>query len=316
MSLKEYFLLSDARATAKRVPEGARQAIERFLGIAGRRAEAAERLWSNGHTAEGLRLAADAFGATTDALPAFVDATGATVDAAVEGLGRYRPVLVERGLSERRIETLLAVEEQLADRDAPELDEEVTSADGELFQRIIATRARLDAALAPAASSPTRLAWTRIWRLGFSVLTVVAVGLTAYLVTRTPEGISAVASDYTNVFDGPRVIDDDVETEWQLPGGALGYVEITIQPPVHISTLRLLNGHNRWYNDRATRGYRVELYSGDRLASTIDGEWSSLTPEPEWVEHEVEDGDEIDRIRFNVRSFHRLGAALAEIEWR
>jgi len=320
VSLKEYFLLSNAQAAAKLVPEGARKAIATLLGVARRRAEAAERLWSNGHTAEGLRLAVDAFGATQEALPAFVEATGAPVDAAFEGdgLGKYRPVLLDRGLTERRVNTLLEVEKLLVDREAPVLDEDVRAADGELFQKIIATRSRLDAALSPAASSPSQLAWTRIWRLTFSVLTIVAIAATAYLVTRTPEGITAVASDYTNVFDGPRVIDGDPETEWQLPGGSLGYVEISIQPPVHMEQLRLLNGHNRWYNDRATRAYRVELYSADTVVETVDGEFAALEPEPEWTEHALEEdtaGQEIDRIRFSVRSFHRLGAGLAEIEW-
>jgi len=206
VSIVEYFLLSDAQAAAKRVPEDARADIARTLGVAKRRAEAAERLWSNGHTAEGLRLAVAAFARTKEALPRFAGSTGApVVDAA--GVAAYRKVLAERGLSERRIAAILEVEKLLAERALPVLDDDVEAADGELFGKIVNARNRLDAALSPAASTPEQLAWTRNWRIGLTVLTVVAAVVGIWLMNRRPEGVHAVASDYTNVFDGPLAIE-------------------------------------------------------------------------------------------------------------
>lgn len=314
MSLKEYFLLSDAQAAAKRVPEDARAAISRTLGVARRRAEAAERLWSNGHTAEGLRLAIDALALTRRALPAFAEASGAAL-ADAPGMEAYRPVLAERGLGKRRIDGVLELERALDDRPLPELDEDVEAAHGDLFHRVIQARTTLDGALAPAASTPTQLAWTRNWRIGLTVLIFASACAAAWFLTRRPEGVTAVASDYTNVYDGSLTIDGDEATEWQLPDRTLGHVVITIEPPVRVTTLRLLNGHNRFYNDRAVRGYRVELFSDDEVARTIDGEFGAFEDAPQWVEHAV-GLDSVDRIRFNVRSHHRIGAALAEIEWR
>lgn len=314
MSIKEYFLLSDARATAKRVPEDARAAISRTLGVARRRAEAAERLWSNGHTAEGLRLAVDALGRTREALPRFVEASGAAVGDG-EGTAAYRAVLTERGLSKRRVDGVVELERALTDRALPLLDEDVEAADGDLFHRVITARAALDGALAPAAATPSQLAWTRNWRIGLTVMVCLGAAVAAWLLTRRPEGVTAVASDYTNVYDGSLTIDGDEATEWQLPDRTLGHVVITIEPPVRVDTLRLLNGHNRFYNDRAVRAYRVELFVDDAVARTIDGEFGTFEERPAWVEHEV-GLDEVDRIRFNVRSHHRIGAALAEIEWR
>ena len=313
MSIVEYFLLSDAQAAAKRVPEDARVDIARTLGVAKRRAEAAERLWSNGHTAEGLRLAVAAFALTLEALPRFAGSTGgALVDGA--GVAAYRKVLGERGLSERRIAGILEAEKLIAERELPVLDEEVEAADGELFGKIVQARGRLDAALSPAASTPKQLAWTRNWRIGLTVLAVVGAVVGVWLMNRRPEGVHAVASDYTNVFDGPLLLDGDVDTEWQLPDRTLGYVDITIEPPVRMNTLTLRNGHNRWYNDRAVRAYRIEVYSDGDLATTIDGEFERLEPDPEPVTHDV-GVDSVSRLRFNVRSWHRIGAALAEISW-
>ncbi|MCB9596238.1 MAG: hypothetical protein H6719_26180 [Sandaracinaceae bacterium] len=314
MSLKEYFLLSNAQATAKRVPEDARTALARTLGVAKGRAEAAERLWSNGHTAEGLRLAVDALGLAKEALPAFTDATGAA-RGAEPGTAAYRGVLGDRGLSKRRIDALLDVEKSLAERALPMLDEDVESADGELFHQVLGAAAALDGALSPAASTPSTLAWTRNWRIGLTIFVAVGVCVAAYVLTRRPEGVNAVASDFTNVYDGSLAIDGDEATEWQLPDRTLGHVVVTIEPPVRVDTLRLLNGHNRHYNDRAVRAYRVELFSDDEVAQTIDGEFSTFEEHPEWVEHEVGLA-EVDRIRFSVRSYHRIGAALAEIQWQ
>ncbi|MBX3272184.1 MAG: hypothetical protein KF729_18100 [Sandaracinaceae bacterium] len=314
MSLKEYFLLSGAQAAAKRVPEDARARIARTLGVARRRAEAAERLWANGHTAEGLRLAVEAYGLTREALPAFADASGARKEPG-EGTAAFRPVLAERGLSKGRIDGLLDVEAALRERALPSLDADVEAADGELFHRVIQARAAIDGALAPAASTPSALAWTRAFRIGLTVLVLAGAAVGTWLLTRRPEGVTAVASDYTNVYDGSLTVDGDEATEWQLPDRTLGHVTITIEPPVRVETLRLLNGHNRWYNDRAVRGYRVELYVGGSVARAIDGEFETFEEQPGWVEHPV-GLDRVEQIRFNVRSHHRIGAALAEIEWR
>ena len=65
-SIREYFFLSDARATAKLVPEHARTALHDKLARGRQRSEAADALWSNGHGAEGLRLASQAFEATLE----------------------------------------------------------------------------------------------------------------------------------------------------------------------------------------------------------------------------------------------------------
>ena len=90
-------------------------------------------------------------------------------------------------------------------------------------------------------------------------------------------------------------------------------MEASISPPTRVENVRLLNSHNRQYNDRATREYTVELYSDGELVETIEGEFE-FQMRPEWVEHEAGVG-EVDRIRFNARSWHRNGAGLAELDW-
>ena len=109
-------------------------------------------------------------------------------------------------------------------------------------------------------------------------------------------------------------IDGNPNTEWQTPNNEGGWLQITINPPVHVDRLRILNGHNRHYNDRGIRQATIEIYSDGELARTIDETWPQIDPTPEWNEYEV-GLDQVDKIRVEVSAFHRFGAALAEISW-
>lgn len=70
----EFFTLSRASAQLGRLGEGGRKQVASTLALGRQRGEAAETLWSNGHTAEGLRLAFAALDATLEAASTFADA--------------------------------------------------------------------------------------------------------------------------------------------------------------------------------------------------------------------------------------------------
>lgn len=70
----EFFTLSRASAQLGRLGESGRKQVAATLALGRQRGEAAETLWSNGHTAEGLRLAFAALDATLDAASTFADA--------------------------------------------------------------------------------------------------------------------------------------------------------------------------------------------------------------------------------------------------
>jgi hypothetical protein len=72
----EYFTLSDAGQTQAKLGETARKAMDQALSLGRQRADAAESLWSNGHTAEGLRLAVKALRDTLEAAPSYASALG------------------------------------------------------------------------------------------------------------------------------------------------------------------------------------------------------------------------------------------------
>lgn len=416
-SIREYFLLSEARATAKIVPEDARVALDRQLAVGRQRSEAADALWSNGHVAEGLRLAAEAFEATVASVAPFADAIAppgreptraepaeaeapasadaqaeepagdegeaeasasaegdakdgedaeppqdagapeaeaseaddaakseepAGGDGEAEGAGgrtsepeaareerapepaslggdagepAWAAVLRRRGLSEGKTREVLEAARQRSAKALPVLDDQVTAADGELFQQLVTARRHVDRVLAPASMTPGQLAWTRVSRIGFATVLGLAVAFGVYFLLRTPAGVQATASgQWSAEFTPQHVIDGDEATEWILPDRQPGWVDLRITPPQHIETLRLKNSHNRHYNDRATNEYTVEIYSNGQVVRTIEGSWQGINPRPPWTEHAV-GVDDVERIRFNVRSWHRNGGGLAEIDW-
>ena len=167
--------------------------------------------------------------------------------------------------------------------------------------------------------TPGQLSWTRFSRLGFTGVIVLAAIVGLYFALRPPHGVEATASGhFNNDFTPDKAIDGDTATEWLLPDRRPGWVEARITPPEHVDTVRLRNSHNRQYNDRATREYTVEFFRHgdppDHPSKTIEGEWTTLAPNPQWTDHEV-DVDDVERIRFNVRTYHRAGGGLSEMEW-
>jgi hypothetical protein len=383
-SIREYFLLDQARATAKAVPEATRVALSRQLALGRQRAEAADALWSNGHVAEGLRLAAEAFEATLGALeplgravspvaPAPVAAPAAPVEPApasdeaspeaedasaasespsedapteepadaaeaadeppaevaptpaVEEPRPAEPVAVaepdwaallrRRGLSEGKTREVLDARRQLAAKTLPSLDDEVSAADGELFQQLAQARRHVDRVIAPASMTSGQLSWTRASRIGFAAFVALATAVGLYLVLRPATGVTATGSgQWSAEFSPDRAVDGDPATEWLLPDRQAGWLDLRIAPATRMERIRLKNSHNRHYNDRATQAYTIEVYSNDQLVRTVEGEWSGIAPRPEWTDHAL-GIDDVNRVRIQVRSWHRVGGGLAEVDW-
>lgn len=398
--IAEYFTLRDASTTAARIPDAGRKEIAGALAVGRQQAEAAEALWSNGHAAEGLRLAASALTTTIAAAPSYArvvsttakpapstsvpaptvknepddgeaaaladaaaasdDAAAASADAAATsgaaasdaddaaadaerateagvaesaaanavltssvsqpagdepGARSWREVLAARGVSPEKLAMIADAEQKARTAPLPRLDSELSSAHTDLYQTLARARLEVDRALAYSAMSPGELRWTRIARIAtVSVLAVLVAG-GLWLAMRTPIAVTAEASDtfaQSPQFGPPNVLDGQIDTEWLLPDRATGWVEARLSPARHVSRVTLVNAKNAPHFDRATRAYRLELYSSGRMVRGIDGEFAAIDRDPEPVTHDL-DLDDIDRVRFVVRSSHNLGGGLAEL---
>jgi len=281
----ELFTLSEATALGARVPEAERAPRRERLRRARRQALAAEALWADSMKAEATRKAAAAARATAESLPA----TLWTAD--VARLAR------------------------LATRPTPPSDPAVGAADERAFWDLLALRRRVDRRLDMAFAPASERAQRRVVRLG-GALAAVAVAVTAALapIPELPSIRARASGQWSPRTNGPSdAIDGDPTTEWQLPNAQTGWIELRPSPPRDVVAVRLLNGHNRHYADRAVREATVELYSRGELRATADHEWTEIDPEPTWVDVDAGAPD-VDRVVVRVQRYHGLGGALAEIE--
>ncbi len=308
----EFFTLKDALRAAEGVPERTRSALAERLALGRQRADCADILWTNGHTAEGLSLALAALDATVEG----ASGEGAEGEAAGEprdAWERLREALLSH-MDRIELDDLRDVLRR-AEGPLPKTDRDVSPAHAELFAELVRARTRIDRVLAPRALTKRAIGFSRALRVGAAILVLVGVALALALALRRPSAMFASASAFFEQsprFAPEMAIDGSATTSWLLPDGATGWLEVSLSPPRHVDRVRLLNTTNPPWSDRATRDYRLELYAHGALARTLDGsfEW---TDAPSFVDRDV-GLDDIDRVRFVVRSFHRVGAGLAELQ--
>ncbi|MBO6937948.1 MAG: hypothetical protein JJ863_23465 [Deltaproteobacteria bacterium] len=232
-------------------------------------------------------------------------------------LGAAAAVFAKRGVPADLLTEAAEIAKKLR-ADLPTLDEDVSPTHAETFRAAMRVRRRLHDALSPAALTPKEVKLKKAGRWAGLLAGVVLVVGALFLMLRTPHEAVATASGYfanSPQYAPDKAIDDDENTEWLLADGQTGWLEVRLSPPRSIRQLRIRNGHNRHFRDRAVKEYEVELFdsSGASVGST-EGHFEQLNPDGEWAEHDL-GGSDITRIRLTVKSFHRSGPALAEIDW-
>jgi hypothetical protein len=175
----------------------------------------------------------------------------------------------------------------------------------------------VDSAIGSGAWTAGDMRWARVRRWLGASLAIVAVVGGSYFALHEPEGTFASASDVwqqSATFSADMAIDGRNDTWWLLPDRANGWVEQRMSPGRHVDEVVLLNTSNPSAHDRGTQDYRLEIYSGGSIVQSIDGhfDWAD-NPTP--VTHEIH-RDNVERVRFVVRTYHRTGGGLAEMTIR
>ena len=106
-------------------------------------------------------------------------------------------------------------------------------------------------------------------------------------------------------------IDGSVETDWLLPDGQLGWIELRFQRTRHVRNVRILNARNRHFLDRGAHKISVSVFSNSK-PTTREVELAPPSMNPQWKELRF-DAPHVTRIRIDVLSVHGLGGGLAEI---
>ncbi len=230
---------------------------------------------------------------------------------------RWRAALAARGVGSTKIERIAATRATQKTTTLPDLDADVSPALADLFQRVMDARYSVDGAIGTGAWTRGDMRWARTRRWLGASLGIVAIAGGSYFALHEPEGVFASASDVwqqSASFSADMAIDGRNDTWWLLPDRANGWVEQRMSPSRHVDSVTLLNTSNPPAHDRGTQDYRLEIYSGGSIVQSIDGhfDWSDA-PTP--VTHEI-NRDDVDRVRFVVRTYHRTGGGLAEMTIR
>jgi hypothetical protein len=296
--LVEFFTLKEAERAARELPAEVRSAFARGLSLATQKREAAETLWPRGSMAEAFGLALGALEAAEGTLSSFRDAAQSTPD------WLESAHMIVSGARAR-----------VAESAPPELEAEMRPAHEESFQRLVDALVELDEVTRRWAGGPPQVAQLRRKRwVAAGIGGVLAVvGLVRLL--HVPTFSNAVASEEINPTEDPakNAIDGDAKSSWFLPDGHPGWIDLTLTKPRAVRAVRIAQGNPPW-GDRTTKDARVETYLGAALLKGVD---VTLADPPSndvgWTELAIE-SPVCDRIRFIVKTAHKRGGGLAELE--
>ena len=282
-ALRELIGLSRAAALARKGQAPRMEKAKRLLVRARRRAEGAQLLRDEGHLAEALRLAR----------------------AALEDAERAALLAGEP-----------APPGQLTGGD-PELDAEVGNAHLDRLRETLRTVRRMTRHLAPIRSSPLRVRLRRVGRGLLALALVAAAAFGVYRRFHPAPRIEVSASHERGNGDWPAsfAFDGDPHTEWMLEDRARGWIQFDFMPPRDLEVVRIMNGINPPYYDRAVREYRVEARVASDPAPVIHaGRFDTYSRSPQWQTVELH-LEQVRSVRIYAESFHDRGVSLAEVSF-
>jgi hypothetical protein len=240
------------------------------------RLRSVEVLWGRGHSEESYALLKQ------------------SLDEALHALERERqapPVLV------RELEQLVA---QSAVLEAPE---RLDAAHGAYLARVRSVCLRLQGV-------PEQPPRTALW------ITLLVSALAAALYTyssRTSKLEATASAEYAEEFAARNAVDGVADTEWLLPGGELGYLDIELSRTRSVSVVSITNAHNRHFLDRGIKKGRIEVYDDDERVDKVDIAFAKIESKHSATRFKLK-GKRGNRVRIEVLEFHSLGGGLAEVK--
>ena len=179
-----------------------------------------------------------------------------------------------------------------------------------LFERVWAEADALCTFSGRALASP-RLQRRRRAAAIVSIVVALAASTAGFVAIRARPAVSASA-EYSGDYAASNAFDGLGATEWLLPNGELGYLEVSFHSPRTVRRVRLRNSHNRFYMDRGAERVRVSLFARDRRLQAAEGEFTALAVDgPEIVVPAA--GLGVIAVRVEVLSYFGVGGGLAEV---
>jgi hypothetical protein len=305
------FLLRDAEAMARQLPEADRQVLATHVARTRQKLESARLLWAHEQYVEGLRLAEES---VVEVLRAAEQARGVLPTRPVTlGLGGGSPiwadVLTSLGATSDDIQdATVAMGGPLGP--GPSWNGDLRPEHRRFFRG--ATRVTEGALerLAPLIVTPAKVVTSRWIRLG-SIVAVAAAFAITLLSLRGGINVRSSGNYDQILHEAHKVIDGNPATEWLLPTNTGGWIEVTFRPRT-VRTVKVVNSHNPPFQDRATQDFRVEGYRNSQLLHTSKHKFAKLEDNPRPLAIAIPNLS-LDAIRVVVESFHKVGGGLAEV---
>lgn len=120
-------------------------------------------------------------------------------------------------------------------------------------------------------------------------------------------GIHSEPYAAANVNDGLEA------TEWLLPDGVAGSVDVLFPRARTVQRVHLLNAHNTFHADRAARAVRVTAFSKQGPVASKEGAFEAFSEARSELVLPLE-ARGVTRIRVEVLTYFKSGGGLAEVE--
>ena len=154
--------------------------------------------------------------------------------------------------------------------------------------------------------------WRALWLGAGAGALVIAVLAGAYwwrgrLYAHASESYDASVYPAQHAVDGLRA------TEWLLPDGKRGHIDISLATRRPVRAVTIINAHNRAYMDRAIKKATVLVYDDNLLVDRAEVTFGKIEARPAPKRVVMKKGKEATRVRIMIAEHHELGAGIAEV---
>jgi hypothetical protein len=149
-------------------------------------------------------------------------------------------------------------------------------------------------------------------RLAFVLVPIVLVASMVFgLKCGRPEVVASLT--YDGPFPAEQAVDGLEATEWLLPDGTPGWIDVNFKKPRSVSRVTLVNCHNGPFVDRSSGKVRVIAFSNNKVVATAEGAFDKISGEHAALDLPLA-GKDITRVRAEVLSHLGRGGGFAEVE--
>lgn len=301
--LNDFFYQEVSKGISRLALEGFPDAST-TLKLLKQRTHAAETLFTDGQPAESLPL-------LDDARVKHLELATQVAEYLTHNTPQFsqHPSVLTLKKNTERLRNLKALPTKTLDSDFT--DDELAS-----LNRTLRSLDRLHASLEKILCTQDTFKWKSFQRIASAALLGIALVCASWYFFSAGPSVTLKASSTLgdNRSSEVNLMDNNPLTAWQLEDNMLGNVTAQFSKPTEIHEITLINGINAPWNDRATKDFRLELFSGGKVIATFNSSFSfTLNPQPRKIPMHHKG---VTMIKLSVLSFYQTGGGIAEMAWK